>query len=235
VNRFFVGVDIGQSRDHTAIAIIQLIEAPLPKWEMPGQFYGPRPHQPLGPRPMYHLVHLERLPLGLTYPDIVKRIVALLTNPTLRGHADLIVDATGVGKPIVDMLREERLPTKAVAITPGDTESNDGWDFRVPKRDLVSKVQILFQGRRLLIARGLKDWPICLQELMSFKVKVDPVTAHDSYGYAREGIHDDLVLALTLACWGAKDFDHPSHPPFQFTSGLRDRMHGMAMGSAFDL
>ena len=43
-----------------------------------------------------------------------------------------------------------------------------------------------------------------LKELLKFKVKIDPVTAHDSYGAGREGQHDDLVLATALAAWYGK-------------------------------
>ena len=32
-------------------------------------------------------------------------------------------------------------------------------------------------------------------------VQIDPLTAHDSYGAWREKEHDDLVLAVALACW----------------------------------
>jgi hypothetical protein len=37
---------------------------------------------------------------------------------------------------------------------------------------------------------------VLVQELLNFRVKIDPLTAHDSYGCWREGGHDDLVLAL---------------------------------------
>ena len=32
-------------------------------------------------------------------------------------------------------------------------------------------------------------------------MKIDPLTAHDSYGAWREGAHDELVLAVAVACW----------------------------------
>ena len=35
----------------------------------------------------------------------------------------------------------------------------------------------------------------------NYRVKIDPLTAHDSYGAWREGQHDDLVLATAVACW----------------------------------
>jgi hypothetical protein len=39
---------------------------------------------------------------------------------------------------------------------------------------------------------------------LNFRVKIDPLTAHDSYGAWREGQHDDLVLAVALAVWFAE-------------------------------
>ncbi|MDD1753960.1 MAG: hypothetical protein LUQ38_12840 [Methanotrichaceae archaeon] len=41
-------------------------------------------------------------------------------------------------------------------------------------------------------------------ELLNFKVKIDPQTAHDSYSAWRESEHDDLVLSVALACWYAE-------------------------------
>ncbi len=35
-------------------------------------------------------------------------------------------------------------------------------------------------------------------------MKIDSKTAHDSYEAWREGVHDDLVLSVALACWTAE-------------------------------
>jgi hypothetical protein len=45
-----------------------------------------------------------------------------------------------------------------------------------------------------------------LKELQSFRVTIDPTTAHDSYSAWREQDHDDLVFALALACWWGEYF-----------------------------
>jgi len=39
---------------------------------------------------------------------------------------------------------------------------------------------------------------------LSFKVKINLKTAHDSYEAWREGQHDDLVLFVALAAWFAE-------------------------------
>lgn len=60
---------------------------------------------------------------------------------------------------------------------------------------------MLLQSDRLKFAAGLPAVPLLVQELLAFRVKIDPLTAHDSYGSWREGSHDDMVLAVAIASW----------------------------------
>ena len=62
-------------------------------------------------------------------------------------------------------------------------------------------IQVLLQNSRLRIAEGLSLAETLKKELLNFRVKIDPKTAHDSYEHWREGDHDDLVLAAAMACW----------------------------------
>lgn len=114
----------------------------------------------------------------------------------------LVADRTGVGRPVVDVLRAAEL--SPVTITGGDVVTQDGRDFRVPKRDLVSAVQVLLQSERLKIARALPEASMMTGELLAFKVSIN-LRGHDSYGNDagqwRENPHNDLVLAVALACW----------------------------------
>ena len=48
--------------------------------------------------------HVERMPLGMTYPRVVARVCEVIERPELRGRCELVVDATGVGAPVVEML-----------------------------------------------------------------------------------------------------------------------------------
>ena len=106
------------------------------------------------------------------------------------------VDKTGVGAGIVDQLRATGLTVQAVSLHGGDTVSHIGANWRVPKRDLVGVVQVVLQQSRLKFAEALALRPVLTQELLNFKQKIDPATAHDSYAAWRERDHDDLVLAL---------------------------------------
>jgi hypothetical protein len=190
----FVGVDLGQAQDFTAIAVLE-----------GGDIYRVR-----------HLMR-ER---GVPYPKIINQIQSLLYSRELETSATtLIVDQTGVGAPVVDLLRSRGLVLKAITITGGDrahADDNDKWkrNWRVPKRDLISNLVVLSQSHRLKIAAGLKEADTLANELQNMRVKIDLRTAHDSYTTWREGQHDDLVLAVALAAWWAENrsLPKPSYP-----------------------
>jgi hypothetical protein len=170
-------LDLGQAADFTALAIVQQVAEP----------------------PVYCVRYLTRYALATPYPAIVAEVRALMLKPELRG-ADLVVDATGVGAPVLDMLSAANLSPIAVTITGGDSVTSEAGHFHVPKRDLVSTVQVLLQSQRLLIAQALPAAEDFVKELLAFQVKIT-TSAHDVYGSWREGTHDDLVLAVALACW----------------------------------
>ena len=182
--KYFLGLDLGQSADYTALTIAERI--------------------PAEQEPSYHLRHIQRFKLGTPYPEIVESVKALTS--ALQQEAVLAIDATGVSAPVVDMFTAAKLPCSlyAIHIHGGDLVTHEGYHYRVPKRDLVSVVQVLLQSGRLKIAEGLPETKTLVRELLNFKVKINPQTAHDSYSAWRENIHDDLVLAVALACWLAE-------------------------------
>jgi hypothetical protein len=215
-----VGVDLGQQRDFTAITVVErgyvnagaLYNAeywlPGNKWREGRQVYAAREPVKLE----YHVRHLERPTLGTSYVDVVERIIVLLKS---LGDEELVlaVDMTGVGRPVADMLKRRleewleadrsiHLNTAWITITGGDSVTRvEGGGIRVPKRDLASAPLVLMQNGQLKIAEGLQLAPVLKRELLSFKVKINIATGHDSYEAWREGDHDDLVLAVAMACW----------------------------------
>jgi hypothetical protein len=92
-----------------------------------------------------------------------------------------------------------------VTITGGDQARRDIfapglWGWWAPKRELVAQVQRLLQTGRLLIVPTLGQAETLKRELLHFQVRVS-LAAHETFGAWREGQHDDLVLAVALACW----------------------------------
>lgn len=187
---YIVGVDLGQANDYTAIAVAE-VRAPAPDGAETA--------------PHYQIRHLERLELGTPYPQQVERVQVIMKG--LKG-ALLVVDQTGVGRPVVDMLRAKSLNPYAVSIHGGDATTRDGYNYRVPKRELVSILQVLLQSKRLQVAKSLPDAQTLVEEMLAFKVTISQ-TGHDSYGNDwRENPHDDLVLATALACWRGEQTTH---------------------------
>jgi hypothetical protein len=88
--------------------------------------------------------------------------------------------------------------------------------YRVPKKDLVSTVAMLFQDRRIEIAAH-PLWEVLKKELENFRVKINISTATETFEAWRERDHDDLVLAVALAAWMAEP------GPRHHFSGLRAR------------
>src|SRR4029079_12250152 len=105
------------------------------------------------------LRHVERMALGTPYPAVVERVREVLGSRELAGRCELVVDGTGVGRPVVDMLLEAGLGCRVVpvSITAGDSESYSGGYYRVPKRDLVTGLQVLVQRDELQIAGKMRD------------------------------------------------------------------------------
>jgi hypothetical protein len=144
-----------------------------------------------------------------TYPTIVahtRTLVGALRARQPKPAVDLIVDYTGVGRAVADLLEEAGLgmPVTLVTITGGDVVTRgERGEQRVPKRDLAAVVQVCLQSERLHIAETLPLARTLTDELVNIRVKVS-LAGHDSYGAGaewREGNHDDLVLALALATW----------------------------------
>ncbi len=207
----FVGLDLGQRHDPAAIAILQRTqEATGPfnhaTWEVGREFH-------------FRLCHTERLALGTAYIEIVYRIWHLLDKlaaplggiHSYAGTAPLrtlVVDASGVGRPVVELIRKAGVGRAAsvvtmnaaaasrVAIAPvtitasGEPRMEASGEEFVSRRDLITNLRILLERRLLRISARIHDRQALLKEL---------VEVQDRSGSR----HDDLVMATALACWRA--------------------------------
>ncbi len=192
--QYFGGADLGQSRDPTALAIVQRTEQPDPA----------KPSRMLG---HYHCGYLQRFPLGTPYPQVVDILKGIYKEPPLKG-TNLAIDYTGVGRPVYDSLLEERITAtlRPVVLTGGLTVScAETGEWHVPKRSLCGVLQLLLQSRRLVIASDLPEAAQLIKELQTFSVKIT-TSLNETYEAWRDGDHDDLVLALAFACWAGELF-----------------------------
>jgi len=164
-----VGVYVGKHQDYSAIVVTEQVRR------------DDLPHS---------LVRsIERLELGTAYPAVVDRVALVMERLHARAvprygprrfAVDLILDATGVGLPIADMLRERGLSPRFVLFTGSDKTAEHPNDVAtVSKGWLVSRMQVLLQGQRLHLPRTVEAG-VLVKELKDYRISVND-RAHASY------------------------------------------------------
>jgi hypothetical protein len=207
--RYTIGVDLGQANDSTAIAVVRKIER-------------------FPDKPVFQVGHLRRVALGTPYPAIVVHVMDMLARPRFRGKAELVIDMTGVGRPVFDMFQGYGASPIGVLITGGDSTTRDGSIYRVPKITLVSRLQALLHDQRLHIHKDIPEATALVNELQNFRAE------YSETGYirfnARNGKHDDLVLALAIALWRAHGDGEASFG--NWLEYMRRNAYGVAVAAA---
>jgi hypothetical protein len=197
---YFVGLDLGQVSDPTAIAVLERHRIPqLDLGRVPAEI----PY-----RDKWVVRYAERLSLRTEYPAVIEHMRRLLHTSPLSGNSRLIVDYTGVGRPVYDLLRRARLSPVGVTITAGDKWSMDGASYRVAKSLLASHLDATLNEDDFHVAPTLKEAEVLKAELGDFWRRTT-ASGHTQFE-AREGRHDDLVLASTIALWYARTIGNQS-------------------------
>jgi hypothetical protein len=109
---YYVGVDLGQPYEYSAVAIVEQ------KWRPMDENFVSH----------YTVRHLNRWPARTSYQEIIEDVAKLVRAPPLN-NPSLIVDFTAVGRPVLDLFRNAQLPAwlHPVRITGGsESRLNDG-------------------------------------------------------------------------------------------------------------
>jgi len=187
VDRFYVGLDLGQAQNYTAISVLHREKRTFVERDpVTAAFLTDT---------RLTLRYIQRVPLGSEYPDIVLHLTQLLGSPMLQAPLTLALDATGVGAPVVDFLRKARLQCTLMPLilTGGHTVTNPGRTYTgVPRQDLLSNLQVLIEKGQLRIAQDLPGFDDLCTELNGLRTR----------GTIEE--QDDLAFSLALAAWPAR-------------------------------
>ena len=184
----WIGVDLGQRRDYSAIAVVERVWAQstvdeFMKTGVDGKWW-------------FNVRMMERLRLDTPYPDVVQRVKEIAGLPRIAMGRSVVVDGTGVGPPVVDMLRRAGMGCSIhpILITGGAKPSilHGGYES-VPRSVLLTALQVLVQQGRLVVAAKCKEAETLRRELLGLKLN----------GPGSEA-HDDLVFAVALAVWKAR-------------------------------
>jgi hypothetical protein len=197
-----VGVDLGQSKDPTSIAVVEKL-APEVHPDTHHQHVRAMREALKHVRPEYNLRLLEQAPLGEPYPAQAQRVNRILARQAIAEHDPRVwIDYTGVGRAVFDIFKQERVPRIVpVTITFNGQEGPNGHGgHSVPKLALVSRLQALMHTGRLHMPDTLPLAKVFRRELLDFRVSYTAV-GNATFG-ARDGAHDDLILAVALAVYG---------------------------------
>ncbi len=183
-----IGVDLGKVSDYTGIVVA---ETYWPESLAPGD----------RPRLRHRLRWIERLPLGVDYQLQVDRIALVAEQSRALGSTSIIIDATGLGRPVVDLLRRSTSVTvRPITFTSGEHEAiADDGTRGVPKADLEAAFELVYQSRRWEHTPDCPGVDALVEELRAMRRKLT-IRGHVLFE-ASLGAHDDLVMALWLAVW----------------------------------
>jgi hypothetical protein len=199
MDRYIVGVDLGKSVDSTAIAVLHHTRTPTKQWvDNLTKGYS---KQKADER--FHVVHLERLPLGMAYPMQIEYVRRLLERAPLDGVAPCVCDDTGVGKAVSDgMVLAGIRPLYRVTITAGaEVTQHAGNCWHVPKFVLISTLESRMHTQELKVAPRLVEAGPLREEMLDFERNVSEA-GRQTFS-ARVGKHDDILLAVSLATFWA--------------------------------
>ena len=189
--RYVAGLDLGRTRNYTALAVLER------RWHpgTPQEFIasGTRGYQG---EYRYRVVGLDRCSLGTPFPDAVSWVKRMLQPYGEVGA--LVVDATGLGSVVMDLLRNADLGTRIVGtVITGDQASPPGTGSTaagyatVSRAELLTGLQVAVQARKFKVARKeCREWEQLGRELVLLRLEGK-----------RAGVQDDLAQALALAVW----------------------------------
>jgi hypothetical protein len=186
--RYVMGVDLGTLRDYTAIVVVEKSVDSLDA--------------------VFHAVRFAyRLPQQLPYPTIVNTIgEAFVRLPPMPQAPLLVVDSTGLGRPVTDMFFAAGLDCVPVTLTAAaDWSYDDMGGVRLPKSVMVSTLNVALQEQRVGIAAGIPIVATLRQELGGYRARLRSSGRETFENAASAAAHDDLVIALAIAVFGAEN------------------------------
>jgi hypothetical protein len=203
-----VGCDLGSVNDSTAISVVSVERGyeltNLYRWD--GMFAGLKKKS----NDLHFVVkHLHRPRLGTSYPAIIDEVKSILSQlPWLGRKPVLVVDATGLGTPVVHQMRKQGLNPIGLTITSGNTATMTGMNWNVTKSLLVGELRLAMHRKRLQVAQGFQARDRLEIELGAFQAKIGDSGRATFQASGTE--HDDTVLSLSMAILAGKQCATPS-------------------------
>ena len=163
IKEYFIGLDLGQRRDYSAIAVVAAASEIL------------------------RLEFLDQCPLGLKYSNMPRLIEQLRSQLGHKTKTTLAVDATGPGLPVVDSIEAARRPMEIqpYIITGGAAGIHESKGvFSIGRETLLSTLRIAIETKRIRFPKDLR-WRMQLNEqLLEASLDTSQAKAHDDLVFA---------------------------------------------------
>ncbi len=191
-----IGLDVGRAVDFSALCVLSRWYRLLPPDAIPN---------PEGVQAMYTIIEAYRFPLQTEYDRITEAVANIWERPSISTNRRIcVVDHTGVGAPVVEMIRKRHVNTIGINITGGNAVTkSDERTFNIPKATLVTTLVQYFQSGRIKIAIDEPEAEELSRQLESFGYRIDRLTGHTSYESLEGKVHDDMVISVALALYWA--------------------------------
>jgi Terminase RNaseH-like domain len=217
LNPINIGIDIGKVNDPSAVSVAEAAQYATGAHRYTGRipphvdhrgFFDPGKDTDPIMKTRYVIRQMQRLKLGLGYPEQAKLLEDLLCNAIFRDRElRVFVDITGVGRPVYEdirsalTVREEVLARRnPIQWRPVNFVHGETYNRRtgsLGKGFLVSRLQALLQNGRI-DGPNTAEMLATIEELRVYESKISDEGAA-TYG-AKTGKHDDLATALALSC-----------------------------------
>lgn len=192
-SRYWLGVDLAQAQDNTALVVIH--DECLPEWRTSQR-------QALGPR-RRTIVFADKF-RGVSYPDIMNHVVRTMAKQPLQGRTKLIIDASGLGRVVSDLLWEQSVDHIAMQMVAGQNWQRKGRYVNVGKTFLLETLSMLFATGDLSFASDLPLRDDILAELATFELTAT-AAGNQVITQGRSGDHHgDLAIALAAAAFASE-------------------------------
>ena len=190
-NEFYLGLDLGRKQDHSALVVLERCQSALntryidatTQWE-----------ERLSVR------YAKQWRLGTPYGEVAKEVGKIYRKIEPLGKPVLVVDQTGVGDAVYEMIKDQLHGANLEGVVINQEL----------KRDMYAAMETNLEQGKLKIAFDCLAVKELKQELLT--VEIRRVGYGYKFGAFEKDAHDDLVMALALACWRER-MGHSSERP----------------------
>lgn len=182
---YVCGLDLGQKRDPSALAICEIRENK--RYEK-----------------FFYVRGLKRFPLHQTYTKLAERVAKV--DAQLRGEFTNVTWAADLGGPgpgVLEILERKApgMDLYKVLLTGGNAVTWDGHTIRLSKTALISTLVSNFDADHIFLSSKSRELENIKNELQNFEVHLSQNEGRETYGGNVSEGHFDLLISLALAVY----------------------------------